>query len=257
VEKQNADVPLRPARQALSAVRTFSTHSRPALRAAGGRPPARRRQNGHRGTGLTLHPRGNHTVEVQRRDGASGVWAGRQPSDRELPQPSRPLSKRRRRRFSRSQPGASARPRRAPLPRNPQPGWRAPWPPLPVGHPDPRAAGAPARRPARSRQPPPPLQRPAPAAPCSAPVRARPAGADRSCRDQSQPLRDGYPLRSTCYHFAGWGHRVHIPSERQGQQGYRAVGQHPSSAALFGQQPGPGTTPVLSRTEEPGMQTFQ
>ena len=37
------------------AVRLFSTPSRPALRAASGRPPARRRHGGHRGTGLTLH----------------------------------------------------------------------------------------------------------------------------------------------------------------------------------------------------------
>ena len=31
-------------------------------------------------------------------------------------------------------------------------------------------------------------------------------------------------------------HRGHIPSERQGQQRSRAVGQHPSSAALFAQR---------------------
>jgi hypothetical protein len=36
------------------AVRTFSTPSRPALRAACGRPSARQRRDGHRGTGLTL-----------------------------------------------------------------------------------------------------------------------------------------------------------------------------------------------------------
>jgi hypothetical protein len=35
--------------------RSFSTNSRPALRAAFGRPPARRRHDGHRGIGLT-HP---------------------------------------------------------------------------------------------------------------------------------------------------------------------------------------------------------
>ena len=33
-------------------VRSFSTSSRPALRAAGGRPPARPQLNGHRGAGL-------------------------------------------------------------------------------------------------------------------------------------------------------------------------------------------------------------
>src|SRR5215203_4232538 len=37
-------------------VRSFSTTSRPALRAASGRPPARQRRDGHRGTGLTLRP---------------------------------------------------------------------------------------------------------------------------------------------------------------------------------------------------------
>jgi hypothetical protein len=56
---------------------------------AGGRlrrPSSRRqRHDGYRGTGLTLHPRGNHTVGAQRRDGADGVWAGGQPSGRELP----------------------------------------------------------------------------------------------------------------------------------------------------------------------------
>jgi hypothetical protein len=36
-------------------VRSFSTNSRPALRAASGRPPARQPHGGHRGTGLT-HP---------------------------------------------------------------------------------------------------------------------------------------------------------------------------------------------------------
>jgi hypothetical protein len=35
-------------------VRSFSTTSRPALRAASGRPPARQRHDGHRGTGLTV-----------------------------------------------------------------------------------------------------------------------------------------------------------------------------------------------------------
>jgi hypothetical protein len=37
-------------------VRSFSTNSRPALRAACGRPPARQRHDAHRGTGLTLTP---------------------------------------------------------------------------------------------------------------------------------------------------------------------------------------------------------
>jgi hypothetical protein len=35
-------------------VRSFSTNSRPALRAASGRPPARQRHDGHRGTGVTV-----------------------------------------------------------------------------------------------------------------------------------------------------------------------------------------------------------
>jgi hypothetical protein len=35
-------------------VRSFSTNSRPALRAASGRPPARRRHDGNRGASLTL-----------------------------------------------------------------------------------------------------------------------------------------------------------------------------------------------------------
>jgi hypothetical protein len=40
----------------VSFVRSFSTNSRPALRAACGRPPARQRHDGHRGAGLTLWP---------------------------------------------------------------------------------------------------------------------------------------------------------------------------------------------------------
>jgi len=44
--------------------RSFSTNSRPALRAAYGRPPARQRHDGHRGTGLTLHGGWNHTRQV-------------------------------------------------------------------------------------------------------------------------------------------------------------------------------------------------
>jgi hypothetical protein len=40
----------------VSFVRSFSTNSRPALRAASGRPPARQRHDGHRGAGLTLWP---------------------------------------------------------------------------------------------------------------------------------------------------------------------------------------------------------
>jgi hypothetical protein len=39
----------------IALVRSFSTNSRPALRAASGRPPARQRHGGHRGTDLTLH----------------------------------------------------------------------------------------------------------------------------------------------------------------------------------------------------------
>jgi anti-sigma regulatory factor (Ser/Thr protein kinase) len=49
-------VPLRPVRAGELGVRTFSTNSRPALRAASGRPPARQRHHGHRGAGLTVQP---------------------------------------------------------------------------------------------------------------------------------------------------------------------------------------------------------
>jgi hypothetical protein len=42
--------------------RSFSTNSRPALRAASGRPPARQRHGGHRGTGLTLPAAGPKAV---------------------------------------------------------------------------------------------------------------------------------------------------------------------------------------------------
>jgi hypothetical protein len=41
----------------VSFVRSFSTNSRPALRAACGRPPARQRHDDHPGTGLTLPTR--------------------------------------------------------------------------------------------------------------------------------------------------------------------------------------------------------
>jgi 5-formyltetrahydrofolate cyclo-ligase family len=37
-------------------VTTFSSHFKAALRAGSGRPPARQRRDGHRGTGLTLPP---------------------------------------------------------------------------------------------------------------------------------------------------------------------------------------------------------
>jgi hypothetical protein len=42
--------------------RSFSTNSRPALRAASGRPPARQRHDGHRGTGPTLHSGGTTPI---------------------------------------------------------------------------------------------------------------------------------------------------------------------------------------------------
>jgi hypothetical protein len=47
-------------------VRSFPTTSRPALRAAGGRPPARRRHDGHRGTSRTSTPRGTNHVAGER-----------------------------------------------------------------------------------------------------------------------------------------------------------------------------------------------
>src|SRR5215213_1941959 len=50
----------------VSFVRSFSTNSRPALRAASGRPPARQRHDGHRGTGLTHHPAPNDASSLSR-----------------------------------------------------------------------------------------------------------------------------------------------------------------------------------------------
>src|SRR5829696_3115514 len=44
----------------------FSPPSRPALRAASGRPPARQRHDGHRGTGLTLHAPRSTTTQLVR-----------------------------------------------------------------------------------------------------------------------------------------------------------------------------------------------
>jgi hypothetical protein len=55
-EAKHASVPLRRVRAGEARVRSFSTNSRPALRAASGRPPARQRRDGHRATGLTLRP---------------------------------------------------------------------------------------------------------------------------------------------------------------------------------------------------------
>ena len=57
--------------------RSFSTNSRPALRAASGRPPARRRHDGHRGTGLTLQPRGSQS----RHERPVGAHLGHAPTD--------------------------------------------------------------------------------------------------------------------------------------------------------------------------------
>src|SRR5918993_1232236 len=57
---KHADVPLRRVRAVEGAGRLFSTPSRPALRAACGRPPARQPHDGHRVAGLTL-TRGDHT----------------------------------------------------------------------------------------------------------------------------------------------------------------------------------------------------
>jgi hypothetical protein len=55
--------------------RSFSTNSRPALRAASGRPPARQPHDGHRATGLTHHPGQNQWL--RRRSWL--VLAGRRP----------------------------------------------------------------------------------------------------------------------------------------------------------------------------------
>jgi hypothetical protein len=175
-------------------VRSFSTTSRPALRAAFGRPPAR--QGHDRSPGYRPHPppRWNHTHQAIPRDGTDGGLGHHPPSGSgQLPHPSRPLPEDGHRQsharaiLSRVQLDVSVRPRLAPSPRYPQPGRHAPWPRQPLGHPDQRASGARARLPARSRPLPPPSERPAPAAPCSAPAPARLAGAHRSCRCQGPP----------------------------------------------------------------------
>jgi hypothetical protein len=54
-------------------VRSFSTNSRPALRAASGRPPARQRRDGHRGTGLTLTTRVSQSSHGGRRGTVAGA----------------------------------------------------------------------------------------------------------------------------------------------------------------------------------------
>jgi hypothetical protein len=54
-------VPLRRVHAVEGAGRLFSTSSRPALRAASGRPPARQRLDGNRGAGLTLQARGSQS----------------------------------------------------------------------------------------------------------------------------------------------------------------------------------------------------
>jgi hypothetical protein len=51
---KHAGVPLHRIRAVEGAGRLFSTPSRPALRAASGRPPARQRHDGHRGAALTV-----------------------------------------------------------------------------------------------------------------------------------------------------------------------------------------------------------
>jgi single-stranded DNA-binding protein len=61
-DAKHASVPLRPVRASEVVVRSFSTNSRPALRAASGRPPARQRHHGHRGTGPTLHSGGTTPI---------------------------------------------------------------------------------------------------------------------------------------------------------------------------------------------------
>jgi hypothetical protein len=77
VKEQHASVPLRRSRSFECLVRSFSTNSRPALRAASGRPPARRRHDGHRGTGLTLQPRGSQS----RHERPVGAHLGHAPTD--------------------------------------------------------------------------------------------------------------------------------------------------------------------------------
>jgi hypothetical protein len=77
----------------LMLVRSFSsTSSRP----ASGRPSAalgRQPHDSHRGAGLTLHLRWNHTHQPGRSNRADGVWVSTHPSEPvQLPQPSRPLS---------------------------------------------------------------------------------------------------------------------------------------------------------------------
>ena len=47
----------------VSFMRSFSTNSRPALRAASGRPPARQRRHGNRATGLTVHLAGAGSIK--------------------------------------------------------------------------------------------------------------------------------------------------------------------------------------------------
>jgi single stranded DNA-binding protein len=55
-------------------VRLSSTTSRPALRAASGRPPARQPHGGHRGAGLTLRDRGRHSRhDPELRHTAAGI----------------------------------------------------------------------------------------------------------------------------------------------------------------------------------------
>jgi hypothetical protein len=51
-------------------VRSFSTNSRPALRAASGRPPARQRRGGHRGASLTFPPGGAEAITRQATSGS-------------------------------------------------------------------------------------------------------------------------------------------------------------------------------------------
>ena len=77
MKEQHASVPLRRSRSFECLVRSFSTNSRPALRAAFGRPPARRRHDGHRGTGLTLQPRGSQS----RHERPVGAHLGHAPTD--------------------------------------------------------------------------------------------------------------------------------------------------------------------------------
>jgi hypothetical protein len=86
---KHAGVPLRRVRAVEGAGRRFSTPSRPALRAASGRPPARRRHDGHGGAGVTQ--RSSLMVSERRHDSSPTPRSSRPSSSRAWrpPAPSR------------------------------------------------------------------------------------------------------------------------------------------------------------------------